>query len=988
MTRESNRRFHFLREIASGTFGSVYLAKEAHSDGFSRLVAIKLLHRRWSESEEVTRRIRDEARLLGWLRHRNIVDVVDLTAIDGRTAVIMEYLEAADLKHIVDHLREEGGYLPIRAAVQIAACVASALDAAYNRPPYAGEKPLRVIHRDIKPSNVMVDDGGLVKVLDFGVARADFESRESSTADLQFGSVDYMPPERLFFEPETPASDVYSLGATFYEILALERLGKAKGRPDRHAGFVRDRLSFLRAMRGLGGKLAKGLESLLIAMLDYEHTERPSAARVVEVCRELSRLAADEGLHDWAETALPPIVLALQHSPAARSALDGRVVVEDSSAMRVRENEVASSFRAIPDPSFDTHGRPITPEHQERQRRIGDAALEALGAAEAALEQPAPQPPEPEPPAPEPPAPEPPAPAPEPPAPAPEPPAPAPEPPAPAPEPQPPAPAPEPEPETPKAQLRSNRSPTASFIPRTYSTGAFPRRGRSRGRPADGRRPTPEPPSPSDFPELSWDDEQEATALVEPELLAELKAGKRPGAAAAPPPAPPPPPPELDPLLEPAPAQVPEPAPALEPAPAPEPAPVPEPEPVPEPAPVPEPEPAPEPDVDEPVAAEPVVEDDPPELAPSTPVADEQPAAALEPEPAPHGQPPPELVGETLPHAPVPTVTQALPQEPEELTVTEAEAPSEQLTQEITSGPAGDALVDQPTTRSEPEPAPAVAPPPPADPEPTVEHDVAGDEGLTADHPEAEETWAAAPGDPDAIPVSSEPELDAFDDDEPTVMRPGDSIGSGPVAAPAVAPAPEVAPTPAPVAAPTPPPVVAPPTPRPSPSARPLPPAARPATQKGGGSVLPSLFLILCAIGGTALGFGLFMGPAQAWVLTTASQAPPLVQIPVDPAPEPPPVDPPSTDPPPSSELVDAPADDASAEFVVVSDQLRKLQVRCAEDSAAGSSPLRVALDAASPCTVTAIYQDRSRTTAVLEAAEPGRSYACFTDGANRCQPQ
>ena len=128
MSRETGRRFHFMREIASGGFGAVYLTKVVHADGFSRLAAVKLLHRRWSENEEIARRMRDEARLLGWLRHRNIVDVVDLTSIDGRAAVVMEYLEAVDLKFINGQMSIRGDRLPASAVMDVMSSVASALD--------------------------------------------------------------------------------------------------------------------------------------------------------------------------------------------------------------------------------------------------------------------------------------------------------------------------------------------------------------------------------------------------------------------------------------------------------------------------------------------------------------------------------------------------------------------------------------------------------------------------------------------------------------------------------------------------------------------------------------------------------------------------------------------------------------------------------------------------------------------------------------------
>ena len=330
--RESARRFHFLREIASGGFGSVYLCKVVHADGFSRLAAVKLLKTQWTDNEEVVHRIRDEARLLGLLRHRNIVDVMDLTSIDGRTAVVMEYLEAVDFRTVTRSLQAQDSRIPAKAALEGMAAVAGALDAAYNRPPIPGDKPLRVIHRDIKPSNIMIDETGMVKVLDFGVARSEIDGRESHTRELQFGSVDYMAPERLFFEPETPASDVYSLSATLYEILALEKLGKARGSPEKHATHLADRLSFLRAQLSLTGASAIELEALLRSGLAFEHEERPSAAAFFQRARALSRLMEGEDLSSWAERTLPALIQEGQDAPQEASPLTQAVLTEDSQA--------------------------------------------------------------------------------------------------------------------------------------------------------------------------------------------------------------------------------------------------------------------------------------------------------------------------------------------------------------------------------------------------------------------------------------------------------------------------------------------------------------------------------------------------------------------------------------------------------------------------------------------------------------------------------
>ena len=327
------RQFEFLREIASGGFGSVYLTKVMHPDGFSRIAAVKLLHRRWSENEEVARRMRDEARLLGWLRHRNIVDVVDLTSLDGRAAIIMEYLEAVDLKALVQALGHTENAMGPQVCLQVIAAVSSALDAAFNRPPFPGEKPLRVIHRDIKPSNIMIDDSGLVKVLDFGVARAEFDARESDTRELQFGSIDYMPPERLLFEPESPRSDVYSLGATLFEMITTEKLGKAKGSPVKHSAFLADRLSFLRATTSGTGPATTDLETMLAECLAYEATDRPAAATLGVRCRELSRSFDGPSLQEWSESNIPALLVIGAESGDKYNPMTGRVLTEDRIAL-------------------------------------------------------------------------------------------------------------------------------------------------------------------------------------------------------------------------------------------------------------------------------------------------------------------------------------------------------------------------------------------------------------------------------------------------------------------------------------------------------------------------------------------------------------------------------------------------------------------------------------------------------------------------------
>ena len=119
----ARRRFRIIKEIAEGGFGKVYLAEQISSDGFSRIVAVKLLHAKWSSHDEVVMRTRDEARLLGLIRHQHIVKVEDLTAIDGKCAIVMEYLEGMNLAQLV----RAQGPMPTKRALPVMIQVCGAL---------------------------------------------------------------------------------------------------------------------------------------------------------------------------------------------------------------------------------------------------------------------------------------------------------------------------------------------------------------------------------------------------------------------------------------------------------------------------------------------------------------------------------------------------------------------------------------------------------------------------------------------------------------------------------------------------------------------------------------------------------------------------------------------------------------------------------------------------------------------------------------------
>jgi hypothetical protein len=178
----------------------------------------------------------------------------------------------------------------------------------------------------------MLDGAGGPKVLDFGVAQSDIASKEANTQELQFGSVEYMAPERLFFEPETPASDVYSLAATLFELVTFERLGKAQGRASKHDAHLANRLSFLRGCIEAPSEVAAGLEALLLRSLHFEHENRPDASTFCQDVKQLARQIQGDDLTIWSEIHVPDAVEAASERALVIDSVSNVVMIEDSVA--------------------------------------------------------------------------------------------------------------------------------------------------------------------------------------------------------------------------------------------------------------------------------------------------------------------------------------------------------------------------------------------------------------------------------------------------------------------------------------------------------------------------------------------------------------------------------------------------------------------------------------------------------------------------------
>src|SRR5260370_19726907 len=191
--------------MGGGGMGAEYGGVEL---GMGRSVAAKILREVYSSDPKFVTRFQREARAASALQHPNIVQVFDYGQSAENYYIVMEFIEGTDLRR---YLKREG-VLSAERSVEIAHDVALGLGAAHRR---------GIVHRDVKPQNILLNDEGLVKLTDFGIASMykDAGAERLTTTGMTLGTVQYYAPEQAQGEVVTPAADVYAMGIVLYEML-------------------------------------------------------------------------------------------------------------------------------------------------------------------------------------------------------------------------------------------------------------------------------------------------------------------------------------------------------------------------------------------------------------------------------------------------------------------------------------------------------------------------------------------------------------------------------------------------------------------------------------------------------------------------------------------------------------------------------------------------------------------------------------------------
>lgn len=216
--------YRIIRKLAVGGMAEIFLARLEAAHGFTKQVVLKRLLPHLCEDPSFVAMFLHEARLAAGLSHPNIAQVFDIGESEGRLHYAMEYVHGPDLRDVAKRIHARGQTPPLDLVIGVCIGVAAGLHYAHTARDDAG-RDLAIVHRDVTPSNVVVTYGGVAKLLDFGVAKAQLDDRESTAVGVLKGKLPYMSPEQIECTSALDGrSDVFSLGVMLWELSTLHRL--------------------------------------------------------------------------------------------------------------------------------------------------------------------------------------------------------------------------------------------------------------------------------------------------------------------------------------------------------------------------------------------------------------------------------------------------------------------------------------------------------------------------------------------------------------------------------------------------------------------------------------------------------------------------------------------------------------------------------------------------------------------------------------------
>ena len=280
-TRATQRgKYRLIAEIGRGGMAEVYLALLQGDLGFNKLVVLKQIREDMSDDPELLSMFLDEARLAARLRHPNVVETHEVAQENGHTYMAMEYLEGQPLHRIFQRVHRTGG-LPLAIHLRTLADVLAGVHHAHELRDW-DDTALGVVHRDMTPQNVFVTYTGVVKVVDFGIAKVK-GAQTHTRAGIVKGKIAYLAPEQARREELDRRVDIFAAGVMLWE--AVTKTRPWKGRSD---GFILERLMAgqFPSARAANPEITPEIEAILAKALAPEREDRYATAEEFQTAIE------------------------------------------------------------------------------------------------------------------------------------------------------------------------------------------------------------------------------------------------------------------------------------------------------------------------------------------------------------------------------------------------------------------------------------------------------------------------------------------------------------------------------------------------------------------------------------------------------------------------------------------------------------------------------------------------------------------------------
>jgi len=217
------QKYKILERFDSGGMAEVFVAESESMKGFKKRVAIKRILPHLTKNQKFVQMFLDEAKLCLQLEHANIVNVFDIGKADASFFIVMEYVEGANLKKVIESYRRGGKMIPIEQSIYVLREVCEGLAYAHDKADMTTDKPLGIVHRDVSPPNILLSKRGEIKLVDFGLAKATSQLEETDPGVVK-GKFSYLSPEAASGQNVDMRADIFSVGILLYEMLTGQRL--------------------------------------------------------------------------------------------------------------------------------------------------------------------------------------------------------------------------------------------------------------------------------------------------------------------------------------------------------------------------------------------------------------------------------------------------------------------------------------------------------------------------------------------------------------------------------------------------------------------------------------------------------------------------------------------------------------------------------------------------------------------------------------------